>query len=73
MLNITVYCTSCGRRLRKLVDDTCPPSQLRCRCGARFPLRIDPEEPSLAGLSAGGSDGEAGETVTGRSLSPSSI
>ncbi len=71
MLNVIIYCTNCGRKLRKTIDDTCPPSQLHCECGARFPLHVDTEEPSMAGLGAATSDGEEADLLTGRSTAPS--
>jgi len=44
MINLSVFCPKCGKRLRRMVDENFPPSGLRCTCGIRFPLFVEPEE-----------------------------
>ncbi len=48
MMQLRVVCTECGRTFRSYLDESCPPSQVRCRCGARFALALEPEESAGA-------------------------
>jgi hypothetical protein len=57
MTTVSFFCTGCGRRVKKIVDEDFPPSTLQCRCGARFPLAVEEEEPrSLPEFDSEGSD-----------------
>lgn len=72
MIQLTVFCQDCGRTLRRPVDPDCPPSHLRCICGARFPLQL--EEPEARFDFAGGSDeGSGGSTYDTSGLKTSSM
>lgn len=60
MLDLTVFCQECGRRVHRRVDENCPPSCIRCVCGARFPLKL--EEPTARyNFSSGAGDGDEGD------------
>jgi len=56
-MQITVFCQQCGRTIRRTVDPDCPPSHLRCLCGAQFPLQLEEPEPrfNFSGSSDSGS------------------
>jgi len=65
MLQLTVFCQECGRTFRRPVDENCPPSHLRCICGARFPLQLEEPEHRFDFAGSGDEDGGAHTYDTG--------
>jgi len=59
MMQLRVVCTACGRTFRSCLDESCPPSQVRCRCGARFSLALEADEGNGAAAFAGLTDQDA--------------
>jgi hypothetical protein len=47
MIRLSVFCPGCGKWLKRLVDEDCPPLSLRCTCGIRFSFGIKEEPPLL--------------------------
>ena len=45
MIRLQVFCPLCGKRRDFYVQESCPPSTLRCRCGMKFPLNVEEEVP----------------------------
>ncbi len=46
MIELSVTCPGCGSALHRTIDEDCPPSNLRCRCGSGVSLTVD-EEPMM--------------------------
>jgi len=44
-IQIALFCDRCGRKLHRVVDLDCPPSSVRCTCGARYALQLEQEAP----------------------------
>jgi len=59
MVALVVLCPCCGKRLQRAVNEECPPSHLRCKCGAILSLEVH-EEPGRDHFPDGlpGQDGE---------------
>jgi len=56
MTVVTFQCSTCGKRVRKVVEEELPPVFLRCVCGAKFPLTVERE--NARGLPAANTDQE---------------
>ena len=46
MARLHLFCPLCATWVHIVADENCPPSSVRCPCGARYPLEVD-EAPLL--------------------------
>lgn len=60
MFDLTIMCTGCGRKVYRVVDETCAPSRVRCTCGAQYSLNVEEDDPRtpLPDIDYDGTEGE---------------
>jgi predicted nucleic acid-binding Zn-ribbon protein len=66
MFDLTIMCTGCGRKVYRVVDETCAPSRVRCTCGAQYFLRVEEDDPRspLPDVDYDGAEGDFSGSVS---------